>query len=121
MGMLSSYLCIHVALGKREEPYSVDLMSPVSRGPQTRFKNYYDLVHRSILKLRQSMGDYETGQKFMTAIIHAAKLEKTPVIETKALVIDTRQCGFPENLVCQCSGGEVERKTVRKHIFCCNA
>lgn len=86
MGMLSSYLCIHVALGKREEPYSVDLMSPVSRGPQTRFKNYYDLVHRSILKLRQSMGDYETGQKFMTAIIHAAKLEKTPVIETKALV-----------------------------------
>ena len=32
------------------------------------------------------MGDYETGQKFMTATIDAAKLEKTPVIETKALM-----------------------------------
>ena len=38
------------------------------------------------IKLRQSMGDYETGQKFMTAIIHAAKLEKTPVIVTEALM-----------------------------------
>ena len=32
------------------------------------------------------MGDYETGQKFMIAIIHATNLEKTPVIETKALM-----------------------------------
>ena len=31
------------------------------------------------------MGDYETGQKFMTAIIHAAKLEKTPVLKLRRL------------------------------------
>ena len=77
MGMLSSYLCIHVALGRQEEPCSVDLMSPVSR---TRFKN------SRTPKYTQASPINETGQKFMTAIIHAAKLEKTPVIETKALV-----------------------------------
>ena len=45
-----------------------------------------ELSYTEVYKLHQSMGDYETGQKFMPAIIHAAKLEKTLVIETKALM-----------------------------------